>query len=151
VTPIAASFELKDIRSKPSTEVDVTSDCVRVTGITIAVSFGVSTATTSAPATISNSDKEPMNAEGNNGGAGWCRRLDKPVELPDGMTLATLAEAGAYILGLPNKIKQRASWQRATDLLLKAASGEASVEDARTQIEHALLMDLTLLLSDQSA
>ena len=129
----------------------MTSHYVRVTGITIAVSSGTTTATTSVPATISNSDKEPMNAEGSNGGVGWCRPLDKPVELPDGMTLATLAEAGAYILDLPEKIKQRDSWQRATYLLLKAADGEASVEDASTQIEHALFMDLTLLPSDQSA
>jgi hypothetical protein len=45
---------------------------------------------------------------------------------------------------------QRDSWQRATDLLLKAASGAASVEDATTQIERALFMELTLLLSGQN-
>jgi hypothetical protein len=137
---------------QPSAEDDVTSDCVRVTGITIAVSPGTrSEARTSVPARTSNSERKSVSAETNNGGAGWCRPLDKPVELPDGITLATLAEAGAYILDLPEKIKQRDSWQHATDLLLRAASGEASVEDARAQIEHALFMEQTLLLSDQSA
>jgi hypothetical protein len=132
-------------------EDDVTGCCVRVTAITITGSSGMrSVATTSVPATTSNAEKNSADAESNEGGAGWCRPLDKPVELPSGMTLATLAEAGAYILDLPEKIKQRDSWQSATALLLKAASGEASVEAARTQIEHALFMELTLL-SDQSA
>jgi hypothetical protein len=35
--------------------------------------------------------------------------------------------------------------------LLKAASGAASVEDATAQIERALFMELTLLLSGQNA
>jgi hypothetical protein len=72
--------------------------------------------------------------------------LHKAVELPGGMTIKTLAEAGAYILDLPEHIKQRDSWQCATDLLLKAASGAASVEDATAQIERALFMEHTLLL-----
>ncbi len=129
----------------------MTSD-VRVTGITIAVSSGTMTiSTASVPTATSSSGREFAKAESNNGSAGWRRPLDNPVELFDGTTLATLAEAGAYILDLPERIKQRDSWQRATDLLLKAASGEASVEDARTQIERALFMDLTHLLSAQSA
>ena len=84
-------------------------------------------------------------------GAGWSRPLHKPVEVPGGRTIKTLAEAGSYILDLPDHIKQRDSRQRAIDLLLKAASGAASVEDATAQIEHALCMELTLLLSGQNA
>ena len=119
---------------------------VRVTGITIAVSptksdSGDADASATAPA----SGKVSIGAEGGND-AGWSRPLHKPVKLPDGMTLRTLAEAGAYILDLPEEIKQRHSWQRATNLLMRAASGAASVEDATVQIEYALFMELTLLL-----
>jgi hypothetical protein len=129
----------------------VTSKFVRVTGMTIAVSSGTRATATSGSETGSDSDKLSARAESHDGSAGWFRPLDKPVELPGGTTLKTLAEAGAYILALPEKIKRRESWQRATDLLLKAARGEASVEDATTQIEHALFMEMTLLLSGQNA
>ena len=119
---------------------------VRVTGITIAVPPTKSdSGDASALATTSASDEVLIGAEGDNG-AGWSRPLDKPVKLPSGTTLRTLAEAGAYILGLPEEVKQRSSWQRATDLLLRAASGAASVEDATAQIEYALFMEMTLLL-----
>jgi hypothetical protein len=129
----------------------VTSKFVTVTGMTIAVSSGTRATTTSGSETASDSDKITARAESHYASAGWLRPLNKPVELPGGTTLKTLAEAGAYILDLPEKIKRRESWQRATDLLLKAARGEASVEDATTQIEHALFMELTLLLSGQDA
>ena len=124
---------------------------VRVTGITIAVSSTKSdTGDASASAKTCASDEVSIGAEGDNG-AGWSRPLDKPVQLPGGMTLRTLAEAGAYILDLPEEIKQRNSWHRATDLLLRAASGAASVEDATAQIKYALFMELTLLLMGQTA
>jgi hypothetical protein len=64
--------------------------------------------------------------------------------LPGGLTLRTLADAGAFILDLPEHIKQRSSWQRATDLLLKAARGAGNVEDATAQIERALFLDCYL-------
>jgi hypothetical protein len=124
---------------------------VRVTGITITVGSSASDngdLSGRAPTSVS-ADEKPTTARDN--GAAWCRPLHKPVELPGGMTIKTLAEAGAYILDLPEDIKQRSSWQRATDLLLKAASGAASVEDATAQIERALLVELTLLLSGQNA
>jgi hypothetical protein len=106
---------------------------VRVTGITIALSSGTS-------------DNGDVIGTPSRNGARWSQPLDKPVKLPGGMSLITLAEAGAYILDLPEEIKRRNSWQRATDLLLKAASGAVSVEDATAQIEYALFMEMTLLL-----
>lgn len=125
----------------------MTSKPVQVMGITIAVSSGTSdNGDASGSATTSASDEALIGPEIDNG-AGWSRPLHRPVELPGGMMLKTLAEAGAYILDLPEHIKQRTSWRRATDLLLKAAGGAASVEDATTQIEHALFMERTLLLS----
>jgi hypothetical protein len=102
----------------------------------------------SGPATTSVA-ADGMATKASDSGAGWSRPLNKPVDLPSGTTIKTLAEAGSYILDLPEHIKQRDSWQRAIDLLLKAASGTASVEDATAQIEHALCIELTLLLSGQ--
>jgi len=124
---------------------------VRVTGITITVASSASD-----NGDVSRSATTPVSADGkttaaSDNGAGWYRPLHKPVELPGGTTIKTLAEAGAYILDLPEHIKHRDSWQRATDILLKAASGAASVEDATAQIEYALFMELTLLLSGQNA
>jgi hypothetical protein len=132
------------MRTRPQS--DRICNTVRVTGITI-------TAGSSAPdnGDVSGSVTTSVSADGkattvSDNGAGWCRPLHKAVALPGGMTIKTLAEAGAYILDLPEHIKQRDSWQRATDLLLKAASGAASVEDATAQIERALFMEHTLLL-----
>jgi hypothetical protein len=114
---------------------------VRVTGIVIAVSSGASdNGDLSASATTSAYDDKPVGT-GSNHGARWACSLIRPVRPPGGLTLKTLADAGAYILDLPEDIKQRRSWQRATDLLLKAASGAASVEDATAQIEQALFME----------
>jgi hypothetical protein len=131
-------------------EDDVIDKPVRVTGITIAAASGTSGEERAAASASSASDAKLVVAQSDNG-AGWSRRLHMPVEVPDGTTLKTLGEAGAYILDLPERIKQRDSWQRAADLLLKAASGAASVEDATAQIEHALFMEMTLFLSGQDA
>jgi hypothetical protein len=128
---------------RTSPQSDRICNTVRVTGIKITVTSDnddvSGSATTNGNTTTASDD-----------GAGWSRPLHKPVELPGGMTLKTLAEAGAYILDLPEHIKQRDSWRRATDLLLKAASGAASVKDATAQIEHALFTEMTLLLSGQN-
>jgi hypothetical protein len=136
---------------RTSPQSDRICNTVRVIGITITAGSGASdngdvfgAATTSVSA-----DGKTTTASDN--GVGWCRPLHKPVELPGGMTIKTLAEAGAYILDLPEHIKQRDSWQRATDLFLKAASGAASVEDATARIERALFMEPTLLLAGHNA
>ena len=128
---------------------------VRVTAITVAVSSGQSDSRdtdsrdTSVSSTLPTSNGASKGAE-NDINSGWSRPLDKPVELPRG-TLKTLAEAGAYILDLPDDIRQRDHWRRATDLLLKAAKRVARVEDVTAQIEHALRMELTFVLSGQTS
>jgi hypothetical protein len=73
---------------------------------------------------------------------GWFIPLSKPVTLPGGLALKTLSDAGAYILGLPDHIKRRDSWESAADLILRAAAGTATVADATAQIELALALDL---------
>src|ERR1700731_4669391 len=98
-----------------SPQTDATNKTVRVTGITIAVSDMSDNGGASKSATPSDSDVESMGARADNG-TRWSRALDRPVKLPGGLTLNTLADAGAYILNLPEQIKQRNSWQRATDL-----------------------------------
>ena len=113
---------------RTSPQSDRICNAVRVMGITITVASSASdNGDVSGSATTSvSADGKTTTASDN--GAGWCRPLHKPVEFPGGMTIKTLAEAGAYILDLPEHIKQRDSWQRATDLLLKAASGAASAD-----------------------
>jgi len=114
---------------------------VRITGIVIEVSAGASDDhDLSASALSSGSDDRPVGT-GRKHCARWACSLTRPIRPPGGLTLKTLADAGAHILNLPEDIKQRSSWRRATDILLKAASGAASVEDATAQIEQALFMD----------
>jgi hypothetical protein len=124
---------------------------VRVTAITVAVSSGQSDSRdTSESSTLPTSNGASKGGAENDISSEWSRPLDKPVELPRG-TLKTLAEAGAYILDLPDDIRQRDHWRRATDLLLKAAKRVARVEDVTAQIEHALRMELTFVLSGQTS
>jgi len=75
--------------------------------------------------------------------SGWFSLLSRPVNVPDGLTLKTLSDAGAYILDLPDHVKRQAFWERAADRLLDAAAGIGSIADATAQIERAL--DLTLV------
>jgi hypothetical protein len=72
---------------------------------------------------------------------GWSRPLDRPVKTPSGLVLRSLAEAGKYILDQPRTVRARSSWQRAADLLLKAANAAGRVEDARAAIELAIFVD----------
>jgi hypothetical protein len=130
---------------------DPVCNTVRVTGVTITVASSPSDNGGTSGSAMTSVAADGKTTTASASGTGWSRPLHKPVELPGGRTIKTLAEAGSYILDLPDHIKQRDSWQRAIDLLLKAASGAASVEDATAQIEHALCMELTLLLSGQNA
>jgi hypothetical protein len=117
-----------------------TGKTVSVTGVTIAVSSGMSNNAHASRAGTTAVSADETTGAGSDNGTGWSRPLVRPVRLPGGMALKTLADAGAYILGLPEHIKQRKAWQSATDLLLKAASGAANVEDATARIEQALFM-----------
>jgi hypothetical protein len=54
-----------------------------------------------------------------------------------GAKLGTLAEAGEFILALPESFQQRNSWLKATELLMQAALHEGDIEVATEAIERA--------------
>jgi hypothetical protein len=78
--------------------------------------------------------------------ANWDRRLAWPVTVRGGGPIATLADARAFILNLPDTTQHRIRWQHAANLLLKAADSEsdADIERATLEIERALIVDARL-------
>jgi len=48
----------------------------------------------------------------------WAGAFDDPIPLPDGLTLATLLDAGEYIAALPKKEHDAPEWQAAMQALL---------------------------------
>ena len=55
----------------------------------------------------------------------------------DGTKLETLAEAGAFILALPEGDQRRNSWMKATELLMQAPERNGSIEAATEAVERA--------------
>jgi hypothetical protein len=43
---------------------------------------------------------------------GWKRAFEDPIPLPQGRYLATLEDAGNYIMKLPRAVHEAAEWQR---------------------------------------
>ncbi|WP_445222274.1 hypothetical protein ACKWRH_21705 [Bradyrhizobium sp. Pa8] len=72
------------------------------------------------------------------GEAGWSRRFDDPIPLPDGRELATLLEAGRYIQTLPTATQGRAEWQAATEALLLVAQHGGPAMFARIGMMRAI-------------
>jgi hypothetical protein len=60
----------------------------------------------------------------------WQAKLSRPIVMRDGTKLETLAEAGAFILALPEAFQHRNSWQKASELLIAAADRDGSIEAA---------------------
>jgi hypothetical protein len=70
---------------------------------------------------------------------GLVRQPDAYV-LKDGTTLATLADAGAFILAEPEHIQLRAAWQHAIKYLMRAAETGDGIEEATRKVEDALFL-----------
>jgi hypothetical protein len=70
----------------------------------------------------------------------WTRRFPEPIRLKDGRTIATLGQARAVMLALPERHQSRPFWQYAAELLIDAAgrSNLDSVDDAAAQLSRAL-------------
>ena len=75
--------------------------------------------------------------------ANWDRSLAWPITARDGRAVATLSDARALILNLPNTIQNRAHWLFAAGLLLRAdeSGSDSDIERATLQIERALIAD----------
>jgi hypothetical protein len=74
---------------------------------------------------------------------GWHRPLAYPLTLRDGTEIATLRQAAALMMGLPETRKSRPVWQRAAELLMQAQKGgkAADIRAATDQICRALQLE----------
>jgi hypothetical protein len=59
----------------------------------------------------------------------------------------TLSDARAYVLRLEEGNQTRSAWRCAAARLMQAAEGAASIEEAKTQMELALLIEGKLKLA----
>ena len=71
----------------------------------------------------------------------WSREFDKPIPLPDGRELRTLADAGHYVTALPPAVQKRAVWQAVAEILIKAATEQWPVMFANIAMRKALNAD----------
>ena len=55
--------------------------------------------------------------------AGWSRKFDEPIPLPNGRKLVTLKDAGTYITKLPKAEHMAPEWQDAMQALILVACG----------------------------
>jgi hypothetical protein len=69
--------------------------------------------------------------------ADWRRKLSRSLQIREGPTLFTLADARAFILDLPAADQCRNSVQRAAEMILAAADA-GDVGAATKQLELAL-------------
>jgi len=68
----------------------------------------------------------------------WSRRFDAPIILNDGSALATLREAGHYIMRLAAAEQKKPHWQTAAGELLTAAERGGIVMLAEIAMRQAL-------------
>jgi len=54
--------------------------------------------------------------------AGWSRKFEEPISLPDGRRLVTLRDAGDYITKLPKAEHNAPEWQAAMQALMLVAT-----------------------------
>ena len=72
---------------------------------------------------------------------GWSRRFEVPISFDDGRKLATLIDAGQYIMQLGPTAKQRSHWQTAASEVLLAAELDGDVNLAEIAMRRAILQD----------
>jgi hypothetical protein len=68
----------------------------------------------------------------------WSRRLNNPIALKDGRTVATLAHMRELTLSIPVEVRRGGPWRYIPELLKEAAADRASV----TAVEEMLLRGL---------
>jgi len=69
---------------------------------------------------------------------GWQRAFDDPINLPDGRTLITLADAGHFIAGLPKREHDAPEWQAAIEALMLVVERGGPMMFARIGVMRAL-------------
>jgi hypothetical protein len=75
--------------------------------------------------------------------SGWNRPLAYPLTLRDGTQIATLRQAAALMMGLPETRKLKRVWQQAAELLMQAQKGgnAADTRAATDQLCRALQLE----------
>jgi hypothetical protein len=68
----------------------------------------------------------------------WDRPFREPIALPEGGTLVSLRDAGAYITRLPKAEHDAREWQTAMHCLIEAADHGGPVSFARLGVAQAL-------------
>jgi hypothetical protein len=68
----------------------------------------------------------------------WDIHFPNPIMTPQGKALVTLRDAGRYIAALPEQIHDKAAWQTAMHVLMKAADDLGPIEFARLGMMQAL-------------
>jgi hypothetical protein len=71
----------------------------------------------------------------------WTRELVAPIILKDGRSLATLADARAFIKSLPDRHRRSENWLYAAGLLMEAAVGRNALASATMQLKVALRVE----------
>jgi hypothetical protein len=66
--------------------------------------------------------------------------LPRPIDIPDVMTIATLADARALIRHLPAGHAERQTWRHVAQALAAAAGG-ADIADAAIALRLALMIE----------
>lgn len=68
----------------------------------------------------------------------WDKQFREPIEVPDGVVLVSLRDAGAYITKLPKAEHESLEWQTAMHCLIEAADYGGPVSFARLGVAQAL-------------
>jgi hypothetical protein len=68
----------------------------------------------------------------------WNRKFVVPIELKDGRSLATLADARVFIRSLPGRRRSSEEWLYADGLLSEAALGRGALRSATMHLKVAL-------------
>jgi Ser/Thr protein kinase RdoA (MazF antagonist) len=71
----------------------------------------------------------------------WLQRFDVPIVFADGSALATLHEAGRYVMNLPAAKQKEPHWQIAAGALVMAAERGGIVILAEIAMRQALAHD----------
>lgn len=74
----------------------------------------------------------------------WTRKLTRPLTVPDGPTLTTLADARAYILEQHPHFLKRDEWLKVSRLMLNVATGDdRDIEALTDALSFALSLSAT--------
>jgi hypothetical protein len=68
----------------------------------------------------------------------WARKFAKPIALKDGRLIATIGDARAVMLSLPERRRRSEHWLYAGALLREASTTNGALKKAGAQLTRAL-------------